>query len=54
MSGRTRPLEKFSQAVAKCTVESAAYGKCVVGSYQNVSKDMCLQEFLRLKDCYVK
>ncbi|TKX20254.1 putative mitochondrial respiratory chain complex I assembly protein [Elsinoe australis] len=54
MPGRTSPLEKFGQAVAKCSVESAAYGKCVVGEYQNVRKDMCVQEFMRLKNCYLR
>lgn len=69
MPGRTSPLEKFGQAVAKCSVEvslnlrmaydmlmwqqSAAYGKCVVAEYQNVRKDMCVQEFMRLKNCYL-
>ncbi|KAF2227540.1 hypothetical protein BDZ85DRAFT_181641, partial [Elsinoe ampelina] len=53
MPGRTSPLEKFSTSVAKCSVEGAAYGKCVVAEYTNVRKDMCLQEFLRLKNCYL-
>ncbi|KAF2158107.1 hypothetical protein K461DRAFT_290357 [Myriangium duriaei CBS 260.36] len=54
MPGRTSPLEKFSQAISKCAAEGATYGKCVASEYQNVRKDMCLQEFMRLKECYLK
>ncbi|KAH7036345.1 hypothetical protein B0J12DRAFT_678959 [Macrophomina phaseolina] len=53
MPGRTRPIEKFASAAAKCSVESAAYGKCILADYNNVHKDMCLKDFLRLKDCYL-
>ncbi|KAL2352661.1 hypothetical protein BJ546DRAFT_980566 [Cryomyces antarcticus] len=53
MPGRTRPIEKFAQAVSKCSVESTAYGKCIVSDYANIHKDKCLTEFLRLKDCYL-
>ena len=53
MPGRTRPIEKFAAAAAKCTTEGAVYGKCVSANYQNVSKDMCVKEFMMLKDCYV-
>nr|OQO30702.1 hypothetical protein B0A51_01826 [Rachicladosporium sp. CCFEE 5018] len=54
MPGRTRPIEKFAEATAKCTIEGAVYGKCIVANYQNVSKGMCAQEFMLLKDCYLK
>ncbi|CAG8970647.1 hypothetical protein HYALB_00003401 [Hymenoscyphus albidus] len=53
MPSRTKPIEKFAQAVAKCSVESSAYGKCIVADYNSVHKDKCLTEFLRLKDCYM-
>ncbi|KAI9674115.1 MAG: hypothetical protein M1817_001933 [Caeruleum heppii] len=53
MPSRTRPIEKFAQAVAKCSTESSIYGKCIVADYNNVTKDKCLTEFLRLKDCYL-
>jgi hypothetical protein len=52
-SGRTRPIEKFANAVAQCSAEASAYGKCIVADYNNVHKDKCLTDFLRLKDCYV-
>ncbi|KAF2137966.1 uncharacterized protein K452DRAFT_301354 [Aplosporella prunicola CBS 121167] len=50
---RTRPIQKLAAASAKCSAESAVYGKCILADYNNVHKDMCLQEFLRLKDCYL-
>ncbi|KAK8159552.1 hypothetical protein IWX90DRAFT_516082 [Phyllosticta citrichinensis] len=53
MPARTRPIEKLAAAAAQCSAESAAYGKCILADYKNVHKDMCLKEFLRLKDCYL-
>ncbi|KAJ5618862.1 hypothetical protein N7510_002846 [Penicillium lagena] len=53
MPTKTRPVEKFAKATAKCATEAAAYGKCVVADYNSVHKDMCAKEFLRLKDCYL-
>lgn len=53
MPGKTRPIEKFAAATAKCTTPGAVYGKCVAANYQNVSKDMCAKEFMALKDCYL-
>jgi len=54
MPGRTRPIEKFAEATAKCSPEGAVYGKCIAMSYQNAHKDMCAKEFMMLKDCYLK
>lgn len=53
MAGKTRPIEKFAAATAKCTTQGAVYGKCVAANYQTVSKDMCAKEFMALKDCYL-
>jgi len=50
---KTRPIQKFAQAAAKCSGEAAEYGKCIVADYNAVHKDKCLKEFMRLKDCYV-
>jgi len=54
MPVRTRPIDKFAQAVAKCSAEASVYGKCIVADYNSVHKDKCLTEFQRLKDCYMK
>ncbi|ATZ56619.1 hypothetical protein BCIN_13g04550 [Botrytis cinerea B05.10] len=48
-----RPIEKFAQAVAKCSTEASLYGKCIVADYNSVHKDKCLTEFMKLKDCYL-
>ncbi|PTB36677.1 hypothetical protein M441DRAFT_150306 [Trichoderma asperellum CBS 433.97] len=48
-----RPIQKLSTAVAKCAAEATAYGKCIVADYNDVTKDKCAREFLRLKDCYL-
>ncbi|KAL7785141.1 hypothetical protein V8C37DRAFT_394677 [Trichoderma ceciliae] len=49
----TRPIQKLSTAVAKCAVEASAYGKCIMVDYNDITKDKCAREFLRLKDCYL-
>ncbi|KAH8677732.1 hypothetical protein BX600DRAFT_506745 [Xylariales sp. PMI_506] len=54
MPPRARPIQKFAAAVSQCSVESAAYGKCIVADYNSVHKDKCAHEFMRLKDCYLK
>jgi hypothetical protein len=53
MPPRTRPIEKFAEATAKCAPEGIVYGKCVGSNFQNAKKDMCAKEFLALKDCYL-
>lgn len=50
---KTRPIQKFAAATSKCSVEAAAYGKCIVADYNAVQKDKCAKEFMRLKDCYL-
>ncbi|KAF2249200.1 hypothetical protein BU26DRAFT_564861 [Trematosphaeria pertusa] len=34
--------------------KGAAYGKCIVADYNNVSKDKCVTEFLKLKQCFME
>lgn len=69
MPGRPRPIENFAVVVAKCSAEvgsllvfqmyllrfpqAASYGKCIVTDYNAVHKDMCVKEFMKLKDCYL-
>ncbi|KAL2056388.1 hypothetical protein ABVK25_003411 [Lepraria finkii] len=52
MPGRTRPIEKFAEAVTKCSAEASIYGKCIAADYNGVYKDKCLTEFMKLKDCF--
>lgn len=53
MPTKTRPIEKFARATAQCSAEAAAYGKCVVADYNGVRKDMCVNEFMKLKNCFL-
>jgi len=53
MNGRARPIEKVAEAVAKCSAEATAYGKCILADYQSVYQGMCAKEFTQLKDCYL-
>jgi NADH dehydrogenase [ubiquinone] 1 alpha subcomplex assembly factor 8 len=53
IAGRQRPIEKLAAAVAKCSVEATAYGQCVLKDYQSTHQDMCVKEFMRLKECYL-
>nr|POF15362.1 hypothetical protein CFP56_42251 [Quercus suber] len=50
---KTRPIEKFAEATAKCGPQGAAYGQCVAANYKDVHKDMCAKEFAAFKDCYL-
>jgi hypothetical protein len=34
-------------------MQGAVYGKCIVADYNNVYKDKCKTEFMKLKDCYL-
>jgi len=49
---KPKPLDKFAKAVAGCSIEAAAYGRCVVEDYNALYKDKCLKQFLKLKTCY--
>lgn len=35
------------------SLQSAVYGKCIFADYTNVHKDMCANEFMKLKECYL-
>ncbi|RSH92233.1 hypothetical protein EHS25_008648 [Saitozyma podzolica] len=50
----TQPLKTLAKAATSCSAQSAAYGRCIGKSYQEVSKDMCQAEFLAFKECVQK
>ncbi|KAF2229705.1 hypothetical protein EV356DRAFT_510275 [Viridothelium virens] len=52
-TARARPIEKFARAVAQCSSQGAAYGKCIAADFNNVKKDKCIDDFLKLKECYM-
>ncbi|XP_053496462.1 NADH dehydrogenase [ubiquinone] 1 alpha subcomplex assembly factor 8 [Ictalurus furcatus] len=54
-SSRER-MRRFPELLARCSVEAAAYGKCVVSTTsgkQELKKDLCLKEFEALKTCFI-
>ncbi|KAF4084993.1 hypothetical protein AMELA_G00112460 [Ameiurus melas] len=54
-SSRER-MKRFPELLARCSVEAAAYGKCVVSTTsgkQELKKDLCLKEFEALKTCFI-
>ncbi|KAF2125941.1 hypothetical protein P153DRAFT_369931 [Dothidotthia symphoricarpi CBS 119687] len=53
MPPRTRPIDALASAAAKCSKESTVYGKCIFTDYNNVTKDKCAAEFMKLKSCYL-
>ncbi|KAK3303976.1 uncharacterized protein B0T15DRAFT_535154 [Chaetomium strumarium] len=54
MQPKPRPIQRFAQAVSKCSAEAAVYGQCIVADYNSVHKDKCAKEFMKLKDCYLQ
>lgn len=56
--GKGSNLEKYLTTSAYISgvltprIQTSAYGKCVVADYNNVTKDRCLTEFMRLQQCY--
>lgn len=34
-------------------LKSSIYGKCIFADYNNVYKDKCATEFMKLKECYL-
>ncbi|KAI2625441.1 hypothetical protein GGS26DRAFT_564035 [Hypomontagnella submonticulosa] len=54
MPSRQRPIQKFAAAVSQCSAEASVYGKCIVADYNSIHKDKCVNEFLKLKNCFLK
>ena len=38
-------------STATCSAQAAAYGKCIVATYSDVTKNTCKDEFLLFKRC---
>ncbi|KAF9520977.1 hypothetical protein BS47DRAFT_300 [Hydnum rufescens UP504] len=47
----TQPLKRLASAAGKCSVQSRAYGACILASYQDARRGMCEKEFLAFKEC---
>lgn len=51
---KTRPAAKLMQASAQCAELGAAYGNCVLATYNNMNKDSCKKEFDAFRSCVSK
>lgn len=51
-SAGRRPIEKFARVAGQCTQEASVYGKCILNDYNHITKDKCLTEFLKMKQCF--
>lgn len=53
-TARKRLRQDLVRSWSQCGVEATAYGKCIAAKpMEDVKKDVCLQEFLKLKDCVI-
>lgn len=41
----------FRRILANCAAQAKEYGSCVAAKVPQVERDMCLKEFMALKDC---
>lgn len=51
MTQKTRPVARLMQASARCADLGAAYGQCVLKTYNTIAKDGCAAEFALFKQC---
>ncbi|KAJ7074206.1 hypothetical protein C8F01DRAFT_950612, partial [Mycena amicta] len=51
-SKTTSPLRRFAaHTTTTCASQASVYGKCILASYTDVSKDMCQAEFALFAQC---
>jgi NADH dehydrogenase [ubiquinone] 1 alpha subcomplex assembly factor 8 len=47
-----RPIRKFAvHSTTTCSAQATEYGKCILGTYVDVKKDSCKDEFARFGKC---
>ncbi|KAJ7089352.1 hypothetical protein B0H15DRAFT_908212 [Mycena belliarum] len=47
-----RPLGRLAlHSTATCSVHATAYGRCVLATYTDVTKDVCKEEFSKFALC---
>ncbi|KAJ7154696.1 hypothetical protein C8R46DRAFT_441949 [Mycena filopes] len=48
----TTPLRRLAlHSTATCSVQASAYGKCILATYTDVTKDVCKDEFALFAKC---
>lgn len=48
------PLKQMGQAVGECHTQAQAYGQCMLRNYQEIERNVCVQEFHAFKMCVQK
>ncbi|KAL7596979.1 hypothetical protein Lser_V15G28689 [Lactuca serriola] len=44
-------ISPLKRILANCGVQAKEYGSCVAEKVPQIERDMCLKEFLKLKNC---
>ncbi|KAJ7512580.1 hypothetical protein B0H11DRAFT_1951784 [Mycena galericulata] len=48
----TTPLRRLAvHSTATCSIQASSYGKCVLATYTDVTKDVCKEEFVKFAKC---
>ncbi|KAJ7089357.1 hypothetical protein B0H15DRAFT_780046 [Mycena belliarum] len=46
------PLGRLAvHSTATCSIQATAYGKCILATYTDVTKDVCKEEFTKFATC---
>ncbi|KDQ57526.1 hypothetical protein JAAARDRAFT_35237 [Jaapia argillacea MUCL 33604] len=49
---KTSPLRRFAlHSTTTCAPQAEVYGKCILATYTDVSKDACKEEFAKFGAC---
>ena len=50
-----KPLKRLVyHSSMTCSAQATVYGRCIVATYTDVTKDVCIDEFLSFKRCLEK
>ncbi|KAK7064749.1 hypothetical protein R3P38DRAFT_57087 [Favolaschia claudopus] len=48
----TTPLRRLAfHSTATCSVQASVYGKCILATYTDVTRDACKNEFAKFAQC---
>ncbi|PCH43677.1 hypothetical protein WOLCODRAFT_103967 [Wolfiporia cocos MD-104 SS10] len=46
------PLRRLAlHSTSTCSAQASAYGKCILGTYTDIKKDACKDEFVKFGAC---
>ncbi|KAK7030759.1 hypothetical protein R3P38DRAFT_2930361 [Favolaschia claudopus] len=48
----TTPLKRLAiHSTSTCAAQASAYGKCILATYTDVTKDVCKEDFAKFAKC---